>query len=467
MKLRSFRGGYRFVRFRGEPGRDVQEADVPALVRLSLKSREGAPRPLLVRPGETVEAGQVIARDDEAVSSPLVAPITGVVEKPAADHVVIRGDGSRGWRKVSGFSPDWKSLPVERIEELLYLSGASALGSSGIPTRFRSAPIAPARAADVIVTAAAGGEPFEPDVAAVLGDRGMSRVYEGLGILRRFMPRARFHLAVSRATAALLAESPPEWVTVALVDEKYPQLHEVPLAGAVLGRAIPAWQRAIDSGVVILDAQAALHVQEAVTEGKPLIERRVALAGPGFARAAHVTVRIGTPVTDVISAHVDSREVHLVVGSVLSGEPVTDPPQAVDIGTSLIVALVEPRRARFGWTSPGWDSDSYSRTFAAGLLPLRKTADTGVHGEHRPCLTCNFCDRVCPAQIEPYLLHRYVQRNLIDESLLRYRIFDCIDCNLCTYVCPSKIPVARLLADGRRRMREEGLVPDAEEASQP
>ena len=57
----------------------------------------------------------------------------------------------------------------------------------------------------------------------------------------------------------------------------------------------------------------------------------------------------------------------------------------------------------------------------------------------------------------PNLLHPYIERNLLDEILLRYNIFHCIDCNLCTYVCPSKIPVARLIREGKERLRAEGM----------
>ena len=88
--------------------------------------------------------------------------------------------------------------------------------------------------------------------------------------------------------------------------------------------------------------------------------------------------------------------------------------------------------------------------------------DTNLHGEHRPRIACTYCDSVCPAGILPHLLHRYVQREVIDETLVRLRIFDCIDCNLCTYVCTSKIPLAALMREGKEKLKEEGLDPRAE-----
>jgi Na+-translocating ferredoxin:NAD+ oxidoreductase RnfC subunit len=90
--------------------------------------------------------------------------------------------------------------------------------------------------------------------------------------------------------------------------------------------------------------------------------------------------------------------------------------------------------------------------------------DTNLHGEHRPCIACTYCDGVCPAGILPHLLHRYVQREVIDETLLRLGIFDCIDCNLCTYVCTSKIPLAALMREGKEKLVAEGLDPRPAEA---
>jgi Na+-translocating ferredoxin:NAD+ oxidoreductase RnfC subunit len=67
---------------------------------------------------------------------------------------------------------------------------------------------------------------------------------------------------------------------------------------------------------------------------------------------------------------------------------------------------------------------------------------------------------VCPVGILPNVLHRYVERDIVDESIQQLGVFRCIDCNLCTYVCPSKIPVAQLIKQGKDRLRSEGLTDD-------
>jgi Na+-translocating ferredoxin:NAD+ oxidoreductase RnfC subunit len=88
---------------------------------------------------------------------------------------------------------------------------------------------------------------------------------------------------------------------------------------------------------------------------------------------------------------------------------------------------------------------------------FQKKCGTNVHGELRPCIFCTFCEEVCPAGIIPHFLFHYVEKDIIDDTLLKYRIFDCIDCNLCSYVCPSKIPVAQFIKEGKAKLLDEGF----------
>ena len=73
--------GYRFARFAGQPQADVIEAELPQLVTIGLAATGSAPIRPLVDIGETVTAGQIIARDDESVGSPALASVNGTVEE--------------------------------------------------------------------------------------------------------------------------------------------------------------------------------------------------------------------------------------------------------------------------------------------------------------------------------------------------------------------------------------------------
>jgi Na(+)-translocating NADH:ubiquinone oxidoreductase A subunit len=253
-------------------------------------------------------------------------------------------------------------------------------------------------------------------------------------------------------------------VSLHTVEAKYPNHREEILIPAVLGQDYPHGYSALNLGVLLIDLQALLHVRDAVVEGKPTIQRIIALGGRGFSRRPHMRVRIGTPLEQVLAPFLDQQHPQriirnsLLTGSILK-EAVVDPLMAT------VIAVPEGTQAPpMSFSRPGFHTDSYSRTFIANFMPFAKTVDTNIHGEHRPCIACTYCDNVCPAGILPHLLHRYVQRGVIEETLVRYRIFDCIECNLCTYVCTSKIPLAQLLREGKEKLIAEGLDPRPAEA---
>jgi Na+-translocating ferredoxin:NAD+ oxidoreductase RnfC subunit len=53
-------------------------------------------------------------------------------------------------------------------------------------------------------------------------------------------------------------------------------------------------------------------------------------------------------------------------------------------------------------------------------------------------------------------LSKYVQRDMIDETLANLHIFDCIQCGLCSYVCPSKISLVQHIKAGMDSLTEQG-----------
>ncbi|UCF99053.1 MAG: 4Fe-4S dicluster domain-containing protein [Spirochaetaceae bacterium] len=466
-------GGYRFARFTGQPHTGIVEIGLPQLVTIHLQAVDTAPGRLLVEKGETVAAGQIIARDDESVGNPVLATVNGTVEeirKQPNPAVKIRSDGTDSWKPVEDYAAEWKKLKPAMLEKLVYLSGASGCVAGGIPTRFNSAAIAP-KEVEHILLQMVPAEVFNPSVSAILAGRELTQVAEGLAILAKIMPKAGLHLVGGKRQKTLLQQVQTaciqyelERVHLHTVDNKYPNNRAEILIPTVLGREYAHGFSALNQGVLVIDLQALLLVRDAVATGKPAIERIVALAGQGFSERPHVRVRIGTPLEQVMDKYLDRRGPQRIVrNSLLTGEMLDD--AAVDPLLATVIAVPEELQGPpMPFSRPGFRTDSYSRTFVASFVPFTKTIDTNIHGEHRPCIACTFCDSVCPAGILPHLLHRYVQRGLIDEVLVRYRIFDCIDCNLCTYVCTSKIPLAQLLREGKEKLKAEGLDPRLEEA---
>ncbi len=471
IRQRTFAGGYRFKRFEGRPGETLAQAPLPRTVAVPLWDPQGGALPPLVQAGAPVRAGQILARDDESLSSPVLAPVSGTVKEVRdiegpqgkVPTALIEGDGEDGWEKLP--VEDWRKAEAARLEERLYTSGVTVLGESGLPTRFRSAVVSPGEVEHVIVQDAQA-EPYNAAPAALLGGRSARELAAGLEILKRIFTGARFHLAAAPPSASLLGQiaaalGDPGWLDLYRVRPKYPQGRQEVLVRTVLGGEYPFGYPAIHLGVVVLDLQAVLQAYEAVAEGKPLIERVITLSGPGFSRNLHLRARIATPVGRITSGYLrEGFPVRLVLDSALTGAAIAQEETPLPATARHLIALREgPEVELTPFAKPGFRADSYSSTFASAVLPVSRRAETNLHGELRPCISCGYCAEVCPVQIMPNVLHRYVQRRVVDEELVRLRLFNCIDCNLCSYVCPSKLPLAALMQEGKELARQDGLDP--------
>ena len=467
---KTFRGGYLFNRFRGAVAADAEIIDlgVPERVAIPLCTPTTSGCEPLVAPGDSVRAGQAIARrnDDSRVTVP--ATISGTVEA-IVEHAcaggprnaaIVRGDGSREWQSC-GDSQDWQLLGREALEQRLVAAGATRVCGTGVPTRYGSSAIEPDEVVHVIVSAVQS-DMYPIPHELMLRGHPIEHAAVGVSMLQKLMPAARIHVAVDDSRVQMvsdLARSGSANLSFCCVRNKYPQHREEMLVQAVLGMPFPHGYHAINVGVLVLDFPALLHIYEALAEGRPVLDRVIALTGPGFQRNVLVRARVGTPLEAVVAEFADrDGTMRFILNGVLAGDGVDDLSIPIESSHTSVTAVREdPAEEFLPFASLGTRKDSFSRTFLAKLIPLSKSWDTGHHGEPRACISCGFCDDVCPSRILPHLLHRYVRRNMIGETLAAYGINRCIDCNLCTYVCPSKIPVADLLREGKRRLREEGI----------
>lgn len=468
VKSRTFSGGYRFENFAGQPAEKLVEIGIPEKVIIPLL--QGVPP--VVKPGESVKAGQIIGIDDDSISNPVHSTVNGVVEEivtveyPEGEiqAVTVKSDGTSDWETLKSSGEDWEDLSKEDLEEILYLSGAASLDREGIPTGHKSSPTSPDQIQHIIVRGV-DSEIYNPSLNLLLSEDNISHFMQGLRILKKVMPAANFHLAFNMLNRQLMGRIPPlienyNWIDVFRLEPKYPQDFDEVIIATILGQELPSGSSPAQMGVVVLSVQTILHVYEAVVTGKPVIERVVALGGTGFMENHHVKVRIGTPLEDLIGNRIAvNDDVRLVLNSALTGVNLSELPLPVDRQFTSIIALPEEKDRQFlAFVRPGARSDSYSRTFFSSLFAFKKKCGTNVHGEERPCISCTYCDEVCPAKIIPHLIYKFIERDSIDETLISLKIFDCIECNLCNYVCPSKIPLAKFIKEGKKRLIEEGYV---------
>ena len=127
--FQTFKGGYKFKNFSGQPKDTLIDLGIPRKVIIPLRqgfSREVKP---LVKIGDGVFAGQIIGRDDSTISSPVHSSVNGIVEdirrinyfKRDITMVLIRSTNlSSEIPRLDGHSAQWWQLSNEKIEELIW-----------------------------------------------------------------------------------------------------------------------------------------------------------------------------------------------------------------------------------------------------------------------------------------------------------------------------------------------------------
>ncbi len=469
---RTFKGGYKFRNYKAQAAPKLSTNELPSKVMIPLRQGFGTEVKPLVKKGDTVTTGQIIGRDDSSISSPVHASINGVVEdikrinyfKRDVNMVVIRRtDSSQDIAVLPGHSADWGKLDNEEIEKLVYLSGASSLDREGIPTRLKSSIIPPDDVKHLIIHGV-GSEPYNISIDLLLEGKSLLNFFEGIKILKRIMPKSKVHLAINARKKKILEQlvklsSNLGWLDIYPLEPTYPQGYDEMLVPTILGQRFPYGYSAANIGVVVLNIQAVLGVYKAVVEGIPSVERVIALCGPSFKENIHLKVRIGTPLKDIVAGRLDdSQPYRLVLNSLLTGFNLNDLSLPIEKIASHIVAIPENKNREFlAFMRAGLKTDSYTRSFLANWLPgIHKSPDTNKHGEERPCISCTFCEEVCPVRIIPHLLSKYVKRGIIDETLMNYDIFNCIECGLCSFVCPVKIPLLQHMKEGHEKLIMQG-----------
>ena len=468
MITKTFSGGYSFKRFTGQADNRILPFSIPPKIILPLSQGFGSSMPHIVKLGDRVKTGEVIARDDNRICSPIHSSVTGKVisiEKRnyfnrEVTMVGIKPEGDDDFKKLEGHSAQWEQLPPEQIEQLLYESGVTALDREGIPTRFKSSIINSNEVEDLIIHGAMS-EAYNMSLDVLLGGKSLFNCVEGIKILKKIMPQSRVHLALNVKNKTLIEHvkkltSNLSNFTIHPVVAKYPQGYDEVLVPSLLGKKFPYGYSAANIGIVVLNIQAVMLAFEAVVEGKVFTERTIALCGPAFKENFHIKARIGTPLEFILKENLKDIPARLVLNSLLTGPELKDLTLPVDKTFSQIIAIPEnTERELLAFLRTGKAKDSYSRSFLSFFVKTQRKPETNFHGEQRPCIQCGYCAEVCPVNIIPNMLYRYAKAG-IHEVLMKYGIFNCIDCNLCSYVCPSKIPLSKNLKDTKARLIESG-----------
>jgi len=304
-----------------------------------------------------------------------------------------------------------------------------------------------------IIASTVSLEPFITRGDAQLHNRLLqfTRGLEHLQSLLEYQPIYLIMPDISSAFASQVREQIRgyAWVKLIEIPLKYPYDNFNILARRLALRkdAGPIWS---------VRTEGILAIDRALTVSKPCLVRIVSIGGPSVNSPVHLKAMAGYPIQKILDKYVFGPDVRVLNGGILTGEPISPEMLGLDAESRGLTVVPELKDREFlGFTRPGWNRRAYSECFLSSLRKdFREPLTTAVRGELRPCISCNFCEEVCPAGIMPYLIHKYLYRDLIEEAD-QARVDLCVECGLCSFVCPSKIELRKQFIEAKRLIEKE------------
>ncbi|MBU1262469.1 electron transport complex subunit RsxC [bacterium] len=407
------KGGIHFTS-RKELTRDkkIQALPLPEVITIPLSQHLGLPAKPVVKTGDKVKTGQVIGEPDGQISSFVHATISGRVKSigPASSPtgrrqmaITIESDGKDEWVELSPLSKT-----REAMIEAIFRAGVVGLGGAGFPSQIK---LSPPKQIDTLILNGAECEPYlTSDYRTMVEEP--EGVIGGLKIIAQIIQPKRVCIAIERdknLAASTLAQY-DGGIEIIILPVCYPQGGEKQLIKAITGREVPSGGLPMDVGTLVHNVNTARAIYEAVTLGKPLIEKAVTVTGE-VARPKNLRARIGTHIRLLLD------ECGAKGDKVIMGGP--------------MMGLAQ------------WDMEVPVVKTTTGLVVLKYKEE-----KESVCIWCGRCIGVCPMGLLPVYLSGYLEKKMFSEAKAD-GLLDCIECGCCAYICPARRPIVHLIKLGK------------------
>jgi len=407
----------------------------PDLVYIPIRQHLGAPAKIIVKRGDMVEIGQVLAEASAYVSVPTHASISGKV-KSIADYphpfgipvqtVCIEGDGEDKWHESCRQKRDYTSISVDEIRDLIRDAGLAGMGGAAFPTHVKLNP-PKEKNIDTVILNGAECEPYLTADHVLMLEHG-KEIIEGLRIFMHVLGCENGFIGIedNKIDAAENLQSllkPDDNIKVLVLPVKYPQGAEKQLIYAIKRRKVPAGGLPMDVGCLVQNVGTALSAYNAVVTSVPLIKRVVTVTGNSLETPRNILAPIGTRIQELFDFCGGLPE---DTGMIIMGGPMMGQGQY-----SLEVPIIKG---------------------TSGLLVLKK--DELESWKTKPCISCARCVQGCPMNLMPNLIGNYVEFAKYDWAG-KMHVLDCIECGTCTFVCPARRNLVHYVKFGKAKVFAE------------
>ena len=430
MKIKTFRiGGIHPDENKLSNGAVTQPAPLPKQAVFPMSQHIGAPAKPVVKKGDKVKVGTLIAEAGGFISAPIHSSVSGTVFKvDNAIHasgylqpaIIINVEGDE-WEETIDRSTKLETLEQhpeltpEEIVNRIKAAGVVGMGGACFPTFVKLCPPPGAKPECVIINGVEC-EPYITSDYRLMMEKG-DELIEGVKILMAGAKVNKGYIGIEDnkpAAIELLANKLQEKgidnIEVVPLAKKYPQGGEKQLVDAVIGRQVPAPPAIpVNVGAIVQNAGTAVAVYEAVMKHKPLFERYTTVTGKKLAKPSNFLVRMGTSFGELIDlcGGLPEGENKVLAGGPMMGKAVNSLDVPVGKGQNAVTILT--------------DDDAH-----------RQAA--------QPCIRCAKCVSACPMGLEPFLLatgSALKKWDLLEKEM----ITSCIECGSCQFTCPAHRPM--------------------------
>lgn len=398
----------------------------------------GAPAKPVVKVGDTVLRGQVIAEAGGFVSAPIHASVSGVVKKieprrvPVGDlvnSIVIESDGEM--KEVAyQESANVSLLSKEEIIEKVKNAGVVGMGGAGFPTHVKLSPKEPGKI-EYIIANCAECEPYlTSDYRRMMENP--EQLVEGMKIVLQLFPQAKGIFGVENNKKDCIEKlevlvKDDSRLEVAELMTKYPQGGERQLIYAVTSRSINSAMLPADAGCIVDNVETLVAIYQAVRWGKPVMNRIFTVTGDAVSDPRNFYVCTGTNYQEILDA---------------AGGCKVQPEKMIAGGPMMGFAL-------FGLDIPATKTSS-------ALLCMTK--DEVAASAPTACINCGRCVDACPELLIPSRLAKFSDYG--DKEIFeKWNGMECVECGSCSFICPARRQLAQsiktmkknILADRRKK----------------
>ena len=414
----------------------IRDAMLPKQAVFSMFQHIGAPAKPVVKKGDKVKVGTLLAEAGGFVSAPVHSSVSGTVSK--VDSVLDASGTRRAAIYVDVEGDEWEES-VDRSGQLVRLSDRPELDSKTIIERIKNAGIVgmggatfpchiklsppPGCKAECVIINAVECEPYLTADHRLMLEHA-DEILVGVLLIMKAVGVSRGYIGIenNKPDAIKLmtekAQAYPE-IEVVPLQVKYPQGGEKQLIDAVIGRQVPAPPAIpINVGAVVQNVGTAFAIYEAVMHNKPLIDRIITVTGKSVSNPGNLRARLGTPMQQLMD---ECGGLPADTGKIIGGGPM--------MGKALLSLDVPMTKG------------------SSGLLIMN--SQEARRSAPQPCIRCAKCVSACPMGLEPYLLAT-LSTHAEWERAEANDVVSCIECGSCQFTCPSCRPLLDNIRVGKQ-----------------